>query len=108
MQPPTHQIIADQELANAVQTAFACDADVLVITNSHWVPYAEELDDLGLFLSDTSFLKCYCETFVRGHDVPWAFASKLWNQPWNGFYHMTEQRTLGAGMVSFTRPRRKK
>ena len=90
--------IGEQELANAAQTAFACDADVLVVTNPDWLPYAEELDDLGLFLTDTSFLRYYCEIFVRGHDVPWAFDSKTWALTWTGFYQMTEQRTLSVGM----------
>jgi hypothetical protein len=94
----TSKAIGEEELANAAQTALACDADVLVLTNLQWLPYVEELDDLGLLLTDTSFLKHYCEIFVRGHDVPWAFAKITWGLTWNGFYQMTEQRTLGVGM----------
>jgi hypothetical protein len=36
------KIIGEQELANAGQTAFGCDVDVLVVTNPDWLPYAEE------------------------------------------------------------------
>lgn len=96
--PETSKIITARELSTAAQTALACDVDVLVVTNSDWLPYAIELDDLGLFLTDTSFLKHYCEIFVRGHEVPWAFAPQIWGLTWNGFYHMTEQRTLGTGI----------
>jgi hypothetical protein len=94
----TSKMVSEIELANAVQTALACDADSVVVTNPNWLPYGEVLDDLGLLLTDTSFLKYYCEIFVRGHDVPWAFAQQTWGLTWNGFYQMTEQRTLGVGM----------
>jgi hypothetical protein len=90
--------IGDKELATAAAAAFACDADVLVVTALEWLPYAQELDDLGLFLTDTSFLKHYCEIFVRGQDVPWAFAPTTWGLTWTGFYQMTELRTFSAGM----------
>lgn len=100
--PETVKGIGDKELATAAAAAFACDADVLVVTALEWLPYAQELDDLGLFLTDTSFLKHYSEIFVRGHDVPWAFASKMWGQTWNGFYHMTERHTVGVGMDFFS------
>lgn len=90
--------ISETELANGAETALACDADVLVVTNRDWFPYVEDLEDLGLFLTDTGFLKNYSEIFVRGHDVPWAFTRKIWNLSWNAFYHMTEQRTLNNGL----------
>lgn len=96
--PETVKGIGDKELATAAAAAFGCDADVLVVTASELLPYAQELDDLGLFLTDTSFLKYYCEIFVRGNDVPWAFAPRTWGLTWNGFYQMTEQRTLRVGM----------
>lgn len=92
------KMLDEEEVADAAQTALTCDADALVVTNSAWLPYSTDLENAGLFLTDTSFLKRYCEIFVRGHDVPWAFGSRLWNQPWNGFYHMTEVRTLGPGL----------
>ena len=87
-----------EDVANAVETAMACDADALAVTNLEWLPYAEDIDDLGLCLTDTSFLKYYCEIFVRGHDVPWAFSPMIWGLTWNGFYQMTEHRTLSVGM----------
>ena len=90
--------IDDRGLTNAAGTALRCDADALIVTNPDWLPFATELDDVGLFLTDTSFMKHYCEIFVRGHDVPWAFAPNIWGLTWTGFYQMTEQRTLGVGM----------
>ena len=53
---------------------------------------------MGVLLTDASFLKRYCEIFVKGHDVPWDFGVPIWDLPWNGFYHMTEQRTFGVGL----------
>lgn len=94
----TTKCVSDRELADATQTALACDADALVVSNIEWFPYCIDLENLGLFLTDTGFLKYYCEIFVRGHEVPWAFTSEVWGLTWNGFYHMTEQRTLGVGM----------
>ena len=104
----TGKIIGEKELANAVQTALACDADALVVANRDWLPYAEEINELGLLLTDTSFLKYYCEIFVRGHDVPWAFALKTWGLTWTGFYQMTEQRTLSVGMDFLYEAQKKK
>ncbi len=106
--PETSKLIADKELADAVQTTLACDVDALVVTNLEWLPFAEELDDRGLLLTDTGFLKYYCEIFVRGHDVPWAFGTKIWGLTWNGFYHMTEQRTLSVGMDFLYEAQKKK
>ena len=90
--------LADEELAACIGTALALDADVLVVTRPEWLPYIEDVEDLGLSLTDTSFLKRYCEVFVRGNDIPWAFASPIWNQTWTGFYHMTEHATFRTGM----------
>jgi hypothetical protein len=90
--------LGDKELADAVETALAYDADVLAVNRTEWLPFADDLERLGLFLTDTSFLKNYCEIFVRGHDIPWSFSNMIWGLTWNGFYHMTEQRTLGTGM----------
>jgi hypothetical protein len=87
-----------QELAVAAQTALTCNADVLIAGNTDWFPYFEDVEDLGIFLTDTKFLKNYCEIFVRGHDIPWAFSSKTWGMTWTAFYHMTEQRSLGPGL----------
>jgi hypothetical protein len=106
--PETAKRIGDKELAEATETAVACNADALVVTNSEWFPYAQELDDLGVFLTDAGFLKYYCDIFVRGHDVPWAFALKTWGLTWTGFYQMTEGRTLGVGMDFLYEAQKKK
>ncbi len=94
----TSKQIAENELAAAVQTALACDADALVTTNSAWFPYIDEIDNLGSFLTDTGFLRRPCELFVRGHDIPWAFGSPTVGLTWNGFYHFAEQDTLKIGL----------
>jgi len=104
----TLELINDKELADAAQTALACDADAVVASNLEWFPYCEDFDHLGLFLTDTGFLKHYCEIFVRGHDVPWAFSTQIWGQTWNAFYHMSEQRTLGVGMDFLYEAQKKK
>lgn len=96
--PDTLKNVDEEELAGAVQTALAHDADVLVVSRLEWLPFIENLGGLGLFLSDLGFLRHCCEFFVRGHDVAWAFAHKIWNQPWNGFYHMAEQVTFTIGL----------
>jgi len=95
--PETGKLLPEKDLADAGQTALACDADVLVVSKPEYLPYLDECEDLGIFLTDTSFLKHYCELFVRGHDVPWSFAHQVWGQTWNGFYHFGEPRTLSAG-----------
>lgn len=87
-----------KELANAVETAVRHDADALVVTNLEWLAFAQDIDALGLFLTETSFLKYYCEIFVRGHDVPWAFQLPIWDKPWNGFYQMAERSTFKLGL----------
>lgn len=96
--PGTSKTVGDEELAIAVETALACDADTLVVSNLEWLPFVEEVQDLGIFLTDTSFLKHYCEIFVRGHDVPWAFGCEIWGQTWNAFYNLTERTTFNTGM----------
>jgi hypothetical protein len=86
------------EMAHAADTARSYDADALVVAAPTWLPFAPDLDDTGLFLTDTSFFKHYCEVFVRGHDVPWSFTTKLWGQTWNGFYHTAELESLKVGL----------
>ncbi len=55
--------IYPEELDAAARTAVGSDADVLVVTNTHWFPYIDEIDKLGLLLTDTGFLKRQCERF---------------------------------------------
>src|SRR5713101_8289841 len=105
----TEKLIGDKELAAATQTALSCDADVLVTTKTEWFPYLEDVEKLGLLIADTGFLKPYCEIFVRGHEVPWAFSgSKVIGLTWNGFYHLTEQQTFSIGLDFLHRAYRKK
>jgi hypothetical protein len=90
--------VTDAELATAVQTALSCDADALVITKEEWFPYFEDIEKLGILLTDSGFVKKQCEIFARGHDVPWSFSFPTWNLTWTAFYQMTESETLRSGM----------
>jgi hypothetical protein len=90
--------VQDKDLGAAIQTALSCDADVLVTNNPDWFPYIEDFMDLGLFITDSGFLLFCCEIFVRGHDVPWAFAHPVADITWNGFYLFAEPRTLSPGL----------
>ena len=38
----TSKIVGEKELANAAQTALACDADALVVTDLELLPYVED------------------------------------------------------------------
>lgn len=60
----------NEELAAAVQSSIACDADVLVVTKQEWFPYVEDIEQLGVLIADTGHLKHQCEIFARGHDAP--------------------------------------
>jgi len=90
--------IQDEDLATAVQTAIACDADALVVTNEEWFPHFEDIEKLGVFLADTGFLKHHCEMFSRGHDAPWSFSLSIWNLTWTAFYQMAEPETFRVGL----------
>ncbi len=96
--PEALAAVGDPELADAVQTGLAWDADALVVDRADWLPWAPGVDRVGLLLTDTSFLMTYCEIFVRGHDVPWAFSLPYWQAAWTGFYQITERETFRAGM----------
>ncbi len=87
----------NEELATAVQTAIACDADALVVTNERWFPYIEDAEKVGVFLADTGVLKQRCEIFSRGHDVPWSGSLSIWNLTWTAFYQMAESETFRSG-----------
>jgi hypothetical protein len=82
------------ELADAVCSALAVDADCLVVNNLEWLPFIEDVEKLFVFLTDYSFLLPYSEIFVRGHDVPWAFGYQSWGLTWTAFYQLAERRTF--------------
>lgn len=86
------------ELADAVCSALTVDADCLVVTQSEWLPYIEDVEKLFVFLTDCTFLLPYSEIFVRGHDVPWAFAYQSWNMTWTAFYQLAERRTFALAL----------
>ena len=97
--PETAKKVADGELADSTETALSCDSDAMVVNKHEWFPYIEDLEELGLFLTDAAFLKRQCEIFTRGYDVPWAFSLPIWNLTWTGFYHMTERPTFQVGFA---------
>lgn len=87
----------DPEISDAVSTAQMVDADCLVTNHAEWFPFIEEVEKLLILITDCGFLLRYAEVFVRGHDIPWSFECKVWNQSWATFYPFTEQRTFKPG-----------
>jgi hypothetical protein len=94
---------APAELKQAASTAIGLDADVLVVSNPDWFPYAPEIENLNVRLSDPKLLERHCEIFVRGHEVPWSFRSLVWDQPWTGAYHFFETSTFLEGLTFLER-----
>lgn len=88
----------DKDLQTIAATAIACDADCVVTDAAGWLAYVEEFDKLGILLTSPEFLLHYAEVFVRGHDLPWAFAYKVWSEPWIAFYQLSEERTFAPGL----------
>ncbi len=99
---------APQEILEMAGTALSVDADVVVASNPDWYPYAFEFEKLFTLLADCQILKRQCEIFVRGHDIPWSFELLVWNEPWNGFYQINEQRTFQAGVEFLHRAHNKR
>jgi hypothetical protein len=91
-----------KELADPLKTLLATaldqDADCVVTDDSGLLSYVKEFCEVGVLLTSSDFLLRYAETFVRGHDVPWAFAHKVWFEPWMGFYQLSEHWTFRPGM----------
>jgi hypothetical protein len=81
----------DKDLQAMAATALASDADCIVTDVGEWFPWAEEFEKLGVLLTSADFLLRYAEIFVRGHDLPWAFAYKVWLEPWMAFCQMAEE-----------------
>jgi hypothetical protein len=88
----------DRDLQGIAATALACDADCVVTDVGGWLPYAEEFEKLGVLLTSPDFLLRYAEIFVRGHDLPWAFAYKVWFEPWIAFYQLSEEWVFTPGL----------
>jgi hypothetical protein len=88
----------DKDLQAIAATALACDADCIVTDVGKWFPWAEEFEKTGILLTSPDFLLRYAEIFVRGHDLPWAFAYKVWFEPWMAFYQMAEEWTFAPGL----------
>lgn len=88
---------APPQMQNAAATALNSDCDMLVVEESDWYPYYEEFDKLGILLGSPAVIVRQSEIFARGHDVPWAFDSPLWDCPWGAFYFFGENNTLIPG-----------
>lgn len=85
-------------LRELLATALDHDADCVVTNDRDLLPYVEEFGKAGVLLTSPDFLLRYAEMFVRGHDVPWAFANKVWFAPWMSFYQLSERWTFESGM----------
>jgi len=99
---------ADGELLTALGTALSVNADCLAVTRRQWLPWIEELEKVGILLTDCTFLLPYGEIFSRGHDVPWAFRYKSWYAPWTAFYTLSEESTFKPGTEVLQRAFHKK
>jgi hypothetical protein len=86
-------------------TAIVGEADVVVSEELTRHPeVVKRFKDLNLSLVGMEEATRSCETFVRGHEIPWSFARPVWGMPWNTFYvtsdpdiRMTEQLRTLAG-----------
>ncbi|MGC2770074.1 MAG: hypothetical protein WA232_00155 [Candidatus Sulfotelmatobacter sp.] len=85
-------------LKAVLATALSNDADCVVVSDPGLLAYVDDFNKAGVLLTSHDFLPRYAETFVRGHDVPWAFAHKVWFGPWMSFYQLSEQWTFKTGM----------
>jgi hypothetical protein len=85
-------------LAKAVAAAQALDFDCIATSETVWLPFAPDMEKLSILLTDCTFLLSYSEIFVRGHDIPWAFNYKVWDEPWTAFYQMAEGRIFKLGL----------
>jgi len=88
----------DDPLRVLLATALKYDADCVVVDNHHLLPYIQEFGEANVLLTSVEFLLRYSEIFSRGHDVPWAFAHKVWFEPWMRFYPLSENWTFKPGM----------
>ena len=87
---PKHVADRFDSLKILLATALRHNADCIVSNNSGLLPYVEEFGEAGVLLTSADFLLRYAQTFARGHDVPWAFAHKVWFESWTSFYQLAE------------------
>jgi hypothetical protein len=80
-------------LVSVASAAAAADADLLVTLDPAGPERADAFKKkLHVAAEDWTQVKRSCETFARGHEVPWAFSYPAWWWPWIIFYSMTEPR----------------
>jgi hypothetical protein len=71
-------------------------------------PLCRRVREAGCFAHVSRFLTPLPEIFVRGHDLPWAFAYKVWFEPWTAFYQPSEEWVFAPGLqfLKFCQERR--
>ncbi len=89
-------------LIGLLATALSYDLDCVVTEDQALLSYVAEFAEAGVLLTSPDFLLRYTEVFARGNDLPWAFANKVWFQPWMSFYQLSEQWTFAPGMNFLT------
>jgi hypothetical protein len=99
---------AAPELADAVSTAKALNIDCIATNEKLWLPFIQEVEKQSMLLTDCTFLLPYSEIFVRGHDIPWAFRYKVWDEPWTAFYQLVEEETFKPGLALLHKANQKK
>jgi hypothetical protein len=67
------------------------DADLIVTKNNGLREFINTKKDLNFVAVNFNDAKKGLEIFVRGHEIPWAFADPVWNMPWTNFYGMSDE-----------------
>lgn len=108
--PGIAQILGAQapaRMGEAAATALSCDADLIITEDSDWYPFYEEFQKLGVLVGSPHVILPQTEVFVRGHDMPWAFNSPMFDAPWGPFYFFGEDKTLTPGQAFLDKCNRK-
>jgi hypothetical protein len=95
------ELLKDHPLKGLAISGLNCDADCVAVDDLGLLSNVEDFARAGMLLTSTDFLLRYAEVFVRGHDVPWAFAHKVWFEPWTAFYQISESWTFKPAMEIF-------
>ena len=96
------ELLKNHPLKDLIAAALnSADADCVVTNDAGLLAYAEDFTRAGMLLTFPDFLLRYAEVFVRGHDVPWAFAHKVWSESWTAFYPIRMSWTFKPAMNLF-------
>jgi hypothetical protein len=88
------ELLKDHSLKGLAISSLNCDADCVVVDDLGLLPNVEDFASVGMLLTSPDFLLRYAEVFVRGHDLPWSFARKVWFETWTAFYQISESWTF--------------